>query len=75
MSTRRPPLGRFHSVAEVAGILGVAENTVRRLIDSGALAAVNAAVQRGDVRWRISDRALEEYAEANSHAALTQRSA
>lgn len=75
MTARRTPLGDFHPAAEVARRFGVSVDTVARWITSGLIEATNVATRPGDVRWRISDRAIAEFAEARSRAALSRRAA
>jgi excisionase family DNA binding protein len=64
---RRPPIGRWLSTAQTAETLGCSENHVRRLIETGALDASNIAVQTGDCRWRISERAIAEFTAARTY--------
>jgi hypothetical protein len=66
VSERRPPIGRWHSVEDISDLFDCSENHVRRLIHIGALEAQNIAVLPGDVKWRICDRALTEFADRRS---------
>lgn len=59
--TRRPPVTRQRTTAEVADLLGVDVRTVRRLIAAGLLGARNIATRPGAVRWRVGEDQLADY--------------
>lgn len=74
MSRRSEPVGQLHTTADVGRILGdVSDETVRRYIADGDLVAINIATKPGDVRWRVSDRAIAEFCAARTYQPRSRR--
>lgn len=62
-------MSKMHDVGEVAKILDLTPQTVRDLIASRELIAVDVSIRREKPRWRISDESLSEFIRARATVA------
>ncbi len=54
-------MSTMHDVGEVAAILGLQPQTIRELIASRELPAVDVSIKQHKPRWRIPDESLQRF--------------